>query len=106
MSTISVDPIVRVTNLCIDVRGHEKDVRVVHDLSFDLHHGQALGIVGESGSGKSLTAFALMRLLRDPVHIASGVITVNGIDVLGLKEKQLNAFRGSNVAMIYQNPMS
>lgn len=79
---------------------------LVDGVGFSVRRGSVLGIVGESGSGKSLTAFSLMRLHRAPLSISSGSIRVGGHDVLALSRRQLDAYRGTGAAMIYQNPMS
>ena len=82
------------------------EVQAVKNVDFVLPQGQVVGIVGESGSGKSLTAYSLMRLIKNPVRIESGEIFINGIDVLKLKEDEFRKYRGSEIAMIYQDPMS
>jgi len=97
---------VTVENLVVTVPGITGPVRMVDDISFEIAAGNVLGIVGESGSGKSLTALSLMRLHRSPVRIANGFIRVAGTDVRSLAERDLEAFRGNTIAMIYQNPMS
>ncbi len=83
----------------------EGEVAAVNDLSFALEAGRALGIVGESGSGKSQTAFALMGLLAKNGH-ASGAVRYQGENLIGLSEAALNRRRGSEIAMIYQDPMT
>ena len=83
----------------------EGEVAAVNDLSFTLEPGRALGIVGESGSGKSQTAFALMGLLAKN-GTATGEVRYQGTNLLTLNEAQLNKRRGSEIAMIYQDPMT
>lgn len=76
-------------------------------LSFTLDRGQILGLVGESGSGKSLTALAVTGLLhRIGGRVANGVVRFDGIDLAGLPERQLRAYRGRRIALITQNPMT
>jgi oligopeptide transport system ATP-binding protein len=91
----------------LNVRFHtpEGEVAAVNDLSFTLEAGRSLGIVGESGSGKSQTAFALMGLLAKN-GTATGEVRYQGTDLLTLNEAQLNKRRGSEIAMIYQDPMT
>jgi peptide/nickel transport system ATP-binding protein/oligopeptide transport system ATP-binding protein len=64
-----------------------------------------LGLVGESGSGKSLTLRAIVRLLRAPLHL-TGEVRWRGTNLLELPERQLNAIRGRDIAMIFQEPMT
>ena len=115
MSTIDVQPAMARSagsDLLLDV----KDLRVtfatpdgtvtaVNDLNFSLRAGETLGIVGESGSGKSQTAFALMGLLASNGRV-EGSARFNGREILNLPEKQLNALRAEQVAMIFQDPMT
>lgn len=98
--------LIDVRNLTLTVPSRKGRVPVVQDLSFTIKQGEKLGLVGESGSGKSLTAFSLMRLIKEPVRIESGEIHINGVDVLKLSAEQFRKYRGSEIAMIYQDPMS
>jgi oligopeptide/dipeptide ABC transporter ATP-binding protein len=81
-------------------------LRAVDHVSFTLKPRERLAIVGESGSGKSVTALSIMRLVRPPGRIESGEILVNGRSVLAMSERELQAMRGSEVAMIFQDPMT
>lgn len=103
---LSMSSLIEVRNLTLTVPSPKGRVPVVHDLSFSIIQGEKLGLVGESGSGKSLTAFSLMRLIKEPVRIESGEILISGVDVLKLSEEQFRRYRGSEIAMIYQDPMS
>ena len=75
---------------------------VLHDVSFSIRAGEALGLVGESGSGKSMTARAIARLLP-PGAVSSGTITYAGGDVSALKGPALRAYR-AEVAVVFQDP--
>ena len=77
---------------------------VVHGASFELHAGEKLALVGESGSGKTVTALGLLRLLGDAR--ISGQALLDGRDLLTLPERQMQAVRGGDVAMIFQEPMT
>jgi peptide/nickel transport system ATP-binding protein len=77
---------------------------VVHDVSFTVATGETLGLVGESGSGKSLTALALLGLVRPPGRITSGSVRFRGRDLLALRESELRAIRGADIALIFQEP--
>jgi oligopeptide/dipeptide ABC transporter ATP-binding protein len=81
-------------------------VRAVDGVSFSLERGERLAVVGESGSGKSVTALSIMRLVRPPGRIESGDILVNGRSVLALGERELQAMRGAEAAMIFQDPLT
>ena len=78
-------------------------LQAVRGISFSMEKGEVLGIVGESGSGKSVTAQSLMRLLPPYTQI-EGEILFEGIDVRHIDRKELPAFRGRQIAMIFQEP--
>ena len=78
----------------------------VDGISFTIPAGKRIALVGESGSGKSLTAYSLMRLLKDPVHLESGEIWLNGRDITKLDQKDFQKVRGGEIGMVYQDPMS
>ena len=82
------------------------EVKAVGGISYDLDHGEVMGIVGESGSGKSQEAYSIMGLLQSPGKVVGGSITFEGRDVLAFSEEEMTQFRGSEVAMIFQNPMT
>jgi peptide/nickel transport system ATP-binding protein len=82
-----------------------RDRKVVDDLGFYVDAGEVLGLVGESGSGKSLTSLAILRLL-DPAARVEGSIRFAGTDLLRLKPEQMRPYRGSKIAMIFQEPMT
>lgn len=80
---------------------------VVNHVSFSVSRGKTLGIVGESGSGKSVSSLAIMQLLQaPPARITSGKILFDGVDLLSLSEKQMRAYRGKRISMIFQEPMT
>src|SRR6185436_12240826 len=82
-------------------------VKAVDGISFQLKHGQTLGIVGESGSGKSVTNLSIIRLVPEPPgRIVSGEVIFDGTDVLRLKEEEVRKIRGRRIAMIFQDPMT
>jgi oligopeptide/dipeptide ABC transporter ATP-binding protein len=81
-------------------------VRAVDGVSFHVDQGETVGIVGESGCGKTMTAFSILRLVPDPGKITSGHILFKGKDVLKMDEEAIHDFRGDDVAMIFQDPMS
>jgi len=82
------------------------EVQAVNGVSFNLEKGKILGIVGESGSGKSVTAYSIMNILSDPGKVTEGEIFYNGNDVLKYNKNQIHNFRGKNVSIIFQDPMT
>ena len=78
----------------------------VDGISFDVNRGETVGIVGESGSGKTMTALSLLRLVPDPGKITSGRILFGERDVVHMSDEEIREFRGSDVAMIFQDPMT
>jgi oligopeptide/dipeptide ABC transporter ATP-binding protein len=78
---------------------------VVDDVSFSVELGRTVGVVGESGCGKSMTALSLMRILPEPpARIIAGEVWLDGRDLLELSERQMQRVRGSEIAMIFQDP--
>lgn len=99
-----VPPILEVKDLCIKFPRHG-DVNVVDHLNFVVRPRQTMGLVGESGCGKSITSLAIMGLL-DPKAQISGEIMYSGQNLLDLNQKQMNALRGKEIAMVYQDALS
>jgi oligopeptide/dipeptide ABC transporter ATP-binding protein len=82
-------------------------VRAVDGVSYEVRPGETLGVVGESGCGKSVTALSVLRLVADPPgKIVGGAIHFDGVDLLSLGEGQMEALRGNDVSMIFQEPMT
>jgi oligopeptide/dipeptide ABC transporter ATP-binding protein len=81
-------------------------VRAVDGVSFHIDVGETLGIVGESGCGKTMTALSILRLVPDPGKIVSGRILFRGNDVVKMGDEEIREFRGNDVAMIFQDPMT
>jgi peptide/nickel transport system ATP-binding protein/oligopeptide transport system ATP-binding protein len=79
---------------------------VVRGVDLRIAPGEVVGLVGESGSGKSMSALALMRLLPTGGRISSGAIQFKGQDLLAMPNKAFNALRGSQIGMIFQDPLS
>lgn len=80
-------------------------VHAVRGVDFDLLPGRTLGIVGESGSGKSVTSLAIMGLLPTTAEF-SGSVRLNGTELLGLSDKAMCRYRGNDLAMVFQDPLS
>jgi peptide/nickel transport system ATP-binding protein len=95
-----------VRNLRTHFADRRGEVRAVDDISFTLEQGETLSLVGESGCGKSVTALSIMRLVAPPGWIAGGEILFEGRDLLKLREAEMRAIRGDDIAMIFQDPMT
>ena len=81
--------------------------KAVDGVSFDIHKGEVLGIVGESGSGKSVTSLSINRLIPNPPgKIESGKIIYDGINLLDISFEKMREYRGKDIAMIFQEPMT
>jgi peptide/nickel transport system ATP-binding protein len=81
-------------------------VKAVDGMSFDVRKGESLGLVGESGSGKSVTALSVLRIVPKPGKIVEGKIEFKGVNLLEKSEKEMQALRGSEIALIFQDPSS
>ncbi|MDA7950322.1 MAG: ABC transporter ATP-binding protein [Pirellulaceae bacterium] len=100
------ETLLEVTNLKTYFHSEDGLVKAVDDLSFSLKEGHTLGIVGESGSGKSVTSLSIMRLLANSAEIVSGSISFLGKDLVQLPKSEMSPIRGSEISMIFQEPMT
>jgi peptide/nickel transport system ATP-binding protein len=109
---MSKEIVLDVRNLQVEFSTDEKLIKAVDSISFQVNRGQTLGIVGESGSGKSVTSLAVMDLVPPPGKISGGEIWLreeegaNPINLRQLPQKRMQRYRGSQIAMIFQEPMS
>lgn len=107
-----MQPLLQIKNLTTEFTSDGKTVRAVKGISFTLNKGETVGIVGESGSGKSVTSLSVMRLIPSPPgKISSGEILYANrkgetVDLLTLPEKEMRKYRGNEIAMIFQEPMT
>lgn len=119
MQTIDgMSRLLEISDLTVDFSTPRGSTRAVENLSLYLDKGETLGIVGESGSGKSVTALSIMRLLdTPPAQISNGKIlytakdnanaaTTGPVDLLKLRNSELRPYRGAEIAMIFQEPMT
>lgn len=97
-------PLLSIDNLKVSFGAKGKRIRAVRGVSLDLMHGEALGIVGESGSGKSVTAMSILGLVAGAT--TSGSIQYDGRNLLELGQDAMREVRGSEIGMIFQDPMS
>jgi len=81
-------------------------IEAVRGVAFSVAKGEAVGIVGESGSGKSLSMLAVMRLFAPSARITAGRALFDGMDLLSLDEERMQALRGREIAMVFQDPQS
>ena len=102
------DKILEVDNLNVSFNTYAGEVKAVRGVSFELSKGETLAFVGESGCGKTVTAKSILRLLKPPFAVIKpeSKIVCNGKDVLKMSEKELCEFRGDEVGMIFQDPMT
>jgi peptide/nickel transport system ATP-binding protein len=102
--------LLKVENLCVDFPTPDGLVAAVHDTSFEINPGETLAIVGESGSGKTVTNLALMGLIPLRTANVSGSAIFEShdgsVDLLEMDRKDLRKYRGRDIAMIFQDPMS
>jgi peptide/nickel transport system ATP-binding protein len=105
-------PLLEVKNLVTQFKTEEEYIKAVNDISFTLHKGETIGIVGESGSGKSVTSLSIMQLIPNPPgKITHGEIiyhTKEGktVDLVKTKKDEMRHYRGNEIAMIFQEPMT
>ena len=98
-------PLLRVRDLGVSFATADGTVHAVNGVDLTVEAGQSLAVVGESGSGKSQIMFAVMGLLA-PNATASGSVEFDGAELLGLGESELNRVRASQIAMVFQDPMT
>ena len=106
-----MNQILELKNLHTEFTTEDGIVQAVKGVSFDLKRGETIGIVGESGSGKSVTSLSIMRLLSKAGRISSGEILFHPndnstVDLAKIPENELRKFRGNDIAMIFQEPMT
>lgn len=99
-------PLLVVENLCVSFRTEGGVVPAVSGVSFSLKQREILGVVGESGSGKSQTLLAILGLISSPNAVVTGSARFLGQELLGLKRRALDAVRGRQIGMIFQDPMT
>jgi oligopeptide transport system ATP-binding protein len=99
-------PVLSVENLDVSFALHKSEVRAVNDLSFSLQAGETLAVVGESGSGKSQAFLSIMGLLARNGRATGRAILADEVNLVGMPPKQLDVYRGRDIAMIFQDPMT
>jgi len=107
----SLYPLIQIKNLTVDFPGTGSETPALQDFSMELNRGEMLAVVGESGSGKSVMSLSVMHLLSPAARIKQGSILFSpdgtqSIDLRSLTEKQFRTYRGNQMAMIFQEPMT
>src|SRR5213082_2778354 len=100
------EPFVTIRDLRLDATTPRGTAHILRGIDLDIGRGRILGVVGESGSGKSSLASCLLGLLGANVFRAGGTINFDGIELLSLEPAQMQALRGTRIAMIFQDPMT
>ena len=98
--------LLRVEDLTVKFRTYNGEVTAVNNLELLLNENETLGIVGESGSGKSVTSLSIMGLLEEATSSVTGKALFKGTDLIAMKEKEKQHYRGNHLAMIFQEPMT
>lgn len=103
----SMKHLLEIENLQVTFKTYGGEVQAVRGVSFHVDHGETVAVVGESGCGKSVTAQAIMGLIpHPPGKITGGTIMFNGKDITKLSRKELLEIRGSEIGMVFQDPMT
>jgi len=97
-------PLLEIRDLTVHFDTDEGVVEAVDALSLEVRRGEILGLVGESGSGKSVTALAVLRLLRPPARVAGGSVRFEGRELMALDEEAMRGVRGAQISMVFQSP--
>ena len=104
---METEKLIQVKNLKTYFYTEAGTAKAVDDISFDIYKGEVLGIVGESGSGKSVTSLSINRLIPNPPgEIVSGEVIYKNKNLLDLSYKEMRGYRGQDIAMIFQEPMT
>ena len=98
--------LLEVKNLSVSFETDQGEVQAVRDVSFTLRPGETLAIVGESGCGKSALCKSIMKLLPTSARIKSGSIYVNGVEISGYREREMQKLRGKLFSMVLQDPLT
>jgi peptide/nickel transport system ATP-binding protein len=106
MSAEMPTPLLAVDDMTISLTSRANSLPLVTGLSLQIMPGECYALIGESGCGKSITSLAINRLLGDALSVTSGEIRMAGQNLLALPEHEMRTRRGSDVAMIFQEPMS
>ena len=101
-----MENVLEVKNLVVDIRTQKGIIHAVRDVSFSLRQGETLAVVGESGCGKSMTMKAVMQILPKNARITDGQVLFHGKDLSKYSDRRMEKLRGSDISMIFQDPMT
>ena len=104
-TSITSAPLLHIENLTVSFATEIGYLAAVKEITFSMAAGETTCLVGESGCGKSLTAKAILRLTPDNT-LLGGRVLLHGTDLLTLREKEMQAVRGKQIAMVFQEPMT
>lgn len=105
--TTTTEPLLEVRNLSVAFETARGLVRAVDNVSFTIDRNEALGVLGESGSGKSVTSLAMLRLFGPMTRVRfAGEVWFGGQDLLKLSDRELRRVRGSEIGMVFQDPLT
>ena len=102
-----MERLLEVRDLEVSFRTYGGEVQAVRGVSFDVDYGESVAVVGESACGKTVTAQSLMSLIPvPPGKIRGGSIRFNGVELTALSDRQMEKYRGSEIGIIFQDPMT
>ena len=102
----SGEPLLSIRDLTVEFETPDGVVHAVDHVSYDVAPGEVVGVVGESGCGKTVTALAVLGLIPSPGHVVDGQILFKGRNLLEASRRELQAVRGDEISMIFQDPQS
>ena len=103
----NTENLLEIQDLSVEFRTDDGVVKAVNHMNLQLQRGKTLGLVGETGAGKTTTALSILRLIPDPPGvITGGSIRLGDTDILAAGKREMEKLRGSQVSMIFQDPMT
>jgi len=97
-------PLLAVRGLRVQFHSRDGIVNAIDGIDLEIGHGEIVALVGESGSGKSMTALSIARLLPPEARVVAGEVLLDGVDLLGLSDTEMNRVRGARISMLFQQP--